>query len=240
MKTFIVDTSGQTKDRLIDLFETHYPLVIPYCFSSSTQFNGTSTLLSATDLIITENPDIIGLTGQAKIIYISDKGVREFPNTFDVHQQCILLKPINDDAFIATIKYHMACCLVNSNSSLVLRMPDLQGCVMVKIQEIIRCEGLQKCTRIVLNDRPHVISSYNIGEFRKILVPLNFLLVHKSHLVNSEHIYRFDNEGLLFLSDGSSVPVSRRRKSQLFPNYSSGPQLMTFCVGVDRPIIPNQ
>lgn len=217
--------------RLYELFESHYPLIHLHCFSSNAEFLREASSLLSTDLIITENSDFSKWDGEAKLIYISDRGVQHLDKTLETQNRCILQKPINEDAFIAAIKYHMACCLVKSKSGLVLRMPDLQGCVMVKIDQIIRCEGLQKCTRIVLADRPQVISSYSIGVFRKILAPFNFLLVHKSHLVNSEHIYRFENEGLLFLSDGSSVPVSRRRRSQLFPNYSNGPQLITFCSG---------
>lgn len=228
MQTFIVDTSRQTNQRLLDLFELHYPSAQLHYFSTAVEFDSYSGLSSVSDLIITENPTVDLWSRQAGILYISDNGIREFPANHNKQDQTILQKPIHDDAFVASIKCHLACCRLKHRQQPILRIPDLQGSVMARIDQVIRCEGLQKCTKVVLCNRPPVISSYNIGVFRDVLSPFNFLSVHKSHLVNSDHIYQYDSDGLLILSDGSSVPVSRRRKSNLFPNNSCGPHLMTF------------
>ena len=61
----------------------------------------------------------------------------------------------------------------NSNNKLV-GIPTIEGFEFLKVSDIIRCEGLQKCTRIVTIDRSDIISSYNIGEFRKILENYQF------------------------------------------------------------------
>ena len=228
MKTFIVDTSTQIKQSLTDLFEFHYPSAQLHFFSTAVEFDRYSGISSVSDLVITENPNVHLWSRQAGILFISDNGIREFPATHSKQDQTILQKPIHDDAFVASIKCHLACCQLKNLQEPILRIPDLQGSVMARIDQIIRCEGLQKCTRVVLCNRPQVISSYNIGVFRDVLSPFNFLAVHKSHLVNSDHIYQYDSDGLLILSDGSSIPVSRRRKSNLFPNNSCGPQLMAF------------
>ena len=63
-------------------------------------------------------------------------------------------------------------------------IPNIEGFDFVFVKEIIRCEGLQKCTRIITTSKTDIISSYNIGEFRKLLEPYHFFSPHKSHLIN--------------------------------------------------------
>ncbi|HKK78351.1 MAG TPA: LytTR family DNA-binding domain-containing protein, partial [Phaeodactylibacter sp.] len=57
-------------------------------------------------------------------------------------------------------------------------------------------------------------SSYNIGEFVRLLEPYGFFQVHRSHLVNLNRIVRYNREGMVTLEDDSSVPVSKRRRSE--------------------------
>ena len=93
-------------------------------------------------------------------------------------------------------------------------LPTTDGIEFVSIGEIIRCEGIQGCTKAVFKDRKALISSYNLGEFRQLLESYGFYAVHKSHLVNLSHIQRYDNEGFVVMSDGDRVPVARRKRSE--------------------------
>ncbi|MEM7371834.1 MAG: LytTR family DNA-binding domain-containing protein [Bacteroidota bacterium] len=81
---------------------------------------------------------------------------------------------------------------------------------LVNIQDIVRCEGWQKYTRICLLGGKTLISSYHIGVFKEVLLPHDFYGVHKSHLVNISYINRYRKEGWLEMEDGAEVPVSRR------------------------------
>jgi two-component system LytT family response regulator len=56
------------------------------------------------------------------------------------------------------------------------------------------------------------VSAKTLKEYDEILEGHHFLRVHKSHLVNPQHITQYDRSGLLTLSDGSVVEVSRRKK----------------------------
>ena len=85
---------------------------------------------------------------------------------------------------------------------------------------IIRCEGWQKYTRIYLQNSTLLVSSYNLGVFRDLLSKYGFYDVHKSHLVNKNHITRYLNEGILIMSDGAQVPVSRRRRNEVLQEIS--------------------
>ena len=94
----------------------------------------------------------------------------------------------------------------------LIGIPTMEGIDFLHAHEIIRCEGLQKCTRIVSTRKTTMISAYNIGEFRKLLGALGFFACHKSHLINLMHVRKFTREGFIHLSDNSSIPLARRKK----------------------------
>lgn len=95
-----------------------------------------------------------------------------------------------------------------------LGIPSEKGLEFVEVGQIIRCEGLGGCTRIVLKNEKSLLSSYNIGEFKKLLENYRFFPVHKSHLINLDEIIRYDREGTVLLSDKTLAPVSRRRRQE--------------------------
>lgn len=84
----------------------------------------------------------------------------------------------------------------------------------VEVIEVIRCEGWQKYTRIFLRDGGMIVSSYNIGHYKDMLESYGFFNCHKSHLINKNHIKSYSKDGLLTMSDDSSVPVSRRKREE--------------------------
>lgn len=94
----------------------------------------------------------------------------------------------------------------------IIGIPTIEGFEFINVRDIIRCEGLQKCTRIITCDRSDIISSYNVGEFKKLLLKYRFFAPHKSHLINLRKIIRYNREGTIIMCDKSAVPVARRRK----------------------------
>ena len=96
----------------------------------------------------------------------------------------------------------------------ILGIPTTKGLDFFKIGDIIRCQGLQKWTQIITTERSNIISSYNLGEFKKILEPLGFFSPHKSHLINLKHIKHYNREGTVIMSDEKGVPVSKRKKKE--------------------------
>lgn len=94
----------------------------------------------------------------------------------------------------------------------LIGIPTIEGIDFLHVHEIVRCEGLQKCTRIVSTRKNTLISSYNIGEFRKLLEEYGFFPCHKSHLINLMHVRKYTREGFVFLSDNAAVPLARRKR----------------------------
>jgi two-component system, LytTR family, response regulator len=94
----------------------------------------------------------------------------------------------------------------------LIGVPTIEGIDFMHVHEIVRCEGLQKCTCVISTRKQNLVSSYNIGEFRKLLEEYGFFTCHKSHLINLMHVKKFTREGFVFLLDNAAVPLARRKK----------------------------
>ncbi len=139
-----------------------------------------------------------------------------------------LLKPIQKDEIVIAvhnasrrISDRKRIGLSNSNtyklgnahvSEEVIGIPTTEGYEFVPVKNIVRCEGMQKCTRIIITNKPDLVSSYNLGKFRKMLDQFGFYSPHKSHLINLGMVRKYHKEGNIFMLNGSWVPVAKRRK----------------------------
>ena len=90
-------------------------------------------------------------------------------------------------------------------------IPTIGGMEFLKAKEIIRCEGMQRLTKVHTVDGV-LLSSYNIGEFCRLLCGFGFFSPHKSHLINLQYLRRYHTNGAITLRDGACVPLARRRR----------------------------
>ena len=96
-----------------------------------------------------------------------------------------------------------------------LALSTMQGVMLVDSQDIIYCEGVGNYTRFHFINKPPILVSKTIREYEELLQDHSFMRVHKSYLVNMKQIEKYEKEGVLWLSDGSKVTVSRRKKDEL-------------------------
>lgn len=100
-----------------------------------------------------------------------------------------------------------------------IALPSGDGLQLFEIATIIRVEAQNNCAAIHFKDKPPITVSKPLQNYEQLLSMHNFFRTHNAHLVNVNHITKYVNGlgGYVVLSDGSSVPVSARRKS-LFLN----------------------
>ncbi|HKJ41312.1 MAG TPA: response regulator [Sunxiuqinia sp.] len=86
-----------------------------------------------------------------------------------------------------------------------------------EVHSIIRCQGENNYTRFFFDDGNSRLISKPLSEYEELLADFDFIRVHKSHLVNGAKIASFIKKdgGYLITTDGSSVPVARRKKEIL-------------------------
>jgi len=87
----------------------------------------------------------------------------------------------------------------------------------VEPEKIIRCQGEGNYTHIYFENNKHLLVAKTLVEFEDLLEEHQFLRVHKTHLVNLKHVaaYLKTDGGMLQLSNGDKVAVSRRRKDEV-------------------------
>jgi len=119
--------------------------------------------------------------------------------------------------------------LQNSSSEERIPIPCTKTIEFIKSSDIVRFEGMQNYTKVFLNNGTMLISSDNIGKYKTTMLSRGFICCHKSHIVNSNKINRYFKAGYVEMTDGTSVPVSRRKKTEfqksIVMNFTS-PQAM--------------
>ncbi len=89
---------------------------------------------------------------------------------------------------------------------------------IVNVSQIIRCEADVNYTKFFLENGEKLLVSKPLKEYDELLCRTGFFRTHQSHLVNLDHILRYDKTdgGYLILDNKSMVPVSTRKKEELF------------------------
>ena len=85
------------------------------------------------------------------------------------------------------------------------------------VKTIIHCRGEGNYTHIYFEGNKHLLVAKTLVEFEELLQEHSFIRVHKAHLVNLIHVVAYikSGGGMLRLSNGDEVAVSRRRKEQV-------------------------
>lgn len=92
-------------------------------------------------------------------------------------------------------------------------VPGRDGLALIKHDDIMYLEANDSYTTLHLKDGKRSMSSKHIRVFENNLDPKRFFRVHKSFIINLEHLKGFSrNEGnMAVLDSGALIPVSRRR-----------------------------
>ncbi len=100
-----------------------------------------------------------------------------------------------------------------SNKRLALHSQD--KIEIVEIGNIIRCESNINYTYFYFADGSKMLVTKTLKEYDGMLSDYGFYRVHQSHLINIDHLKEYVkiDGGYLKMFDGSSVPISTRKKS---------------------------
>ncbi|MCD4790894.1 MAG: LytTR family DNA-binding domain-containing protein [Bacteroidales bacterium] len=94
---------------------------------------------------------------------------------------------------------------------------------IVNIKDIIHCEADGNYTNFYLDNSEKLMVSRTLKDYSEMLEQAGFFRTHQSHLVNLDHISRYDKTegGHLVMDNESIVPVSSRKKETLFRLFES-------------------
>jgi two-component system LytT family response regulator len=140
-----------------------------------------------------------------------------------------LLKPVDPDDLIAAFaKAEEALAQENLRTKLDVLLHNMtqgsrrivlttaESMHVVNVEEVIRCEASDNYTVFFLTGHRKILVSKTLKEYESLLLPHNFFRLHHSHLINLQHLERYDKrDGGIVMRDGSILPVSSRKKDQL-------------------------
>lgn len=89
---------------------------------------------------------------------------------------------------------------------------------LVPINNILRFESDENYTWVYQEAKDRLLISKPLKQFDDLLSDYGFLRIHQSHLINLHHLTRIDkvDGGQVVLSDGIPLPISVRKREQVF------------------------
>ena len=102
------------------------------------------------------------------------------------------------------------------SDSAKIALPTLTGYLFIKVRDIIRCESDNTYTTFFTTSKQKIVVSKTLKDCEQMLADFRFFRVHNSHLINLEYINEYikGEGGIVKMSDGSQIDVSRRRKEE--------------------------
>ena len=99
-----------------------------------------------------------------------------------------------------------------------ISITDAKGVHVVKAIDVLYCVSDGNYTTFVMTDETEIVISKNLKHFETKLQNYNFLRIHKSYLVNLDHIDFLIKEqgGSVIMKNGKSLPISRKSKKDLY------------------------
>jgi two-component system LytT family response regulator len=94
-------------------------------------------------------------------------------------------------------------------------IPDGDGLIFINLADIIRCDSDGNYTFFILTNGKKIVASRTLGEYEQLFADDNFFRIHRSHLINLQHVKKYlkGEGGYVIMSDNSQVEVSRRNKN---------------------------
>jgi len=184
----------------------------------------------------------INMPGQSGIDFIESLGQINFKlifvtayeayavKAFRLNAIDFLLKPVDPDELQAAVAKISAGPLLQSEQLKGLRTSMLmqkhidrialstsEGIHFVLLDHIVKLESLGSYTRFHISGQAPVVISRILKEYEELLEGHGFIRVHQSSIVNMKHVKKYvrGEGGILWMSDGSEIEVSRRKKEDV-------------------------
>jgi two-component system LytT family response regulator len=107
--------------------------------------------------------------------------------------------------------------LTHSNSEdQTIALPDMNGFAIVRVKDIVRCEGERNYSRVFFISGISVLVSRTLLEFDNLLAPHGFFRIHRSHLISLKNVSKYlkIDGGMVEMADKTQLPVSPKFKDE--------------------------
>jgi two-component system, LytTR family, response regulator len=104
-----------------------------------------------------------------------------------------------------------------------IALPVMNGLKFIDVHDVIKVRGDNVYSVFYLVDGKKEVASLTLKETEALLARYNFFRVHKSFIVNLAYIVSYikGEGGVVVMSDGSEVEISRRNKADFLKKMST-------------------
>lgn len=106
------------------------------------------------------------------------------------------------------------------NGSIKIGIPNLKGIDYINSDDILYFESVNKYTKVVTREHS-LLSSYNLGEFKKLVENEHFFQVHRSYVINLRRVRRYETSGTVVMEDNMQIPVAKTIRTEFLNIFST-------------------
>jgi len=107
-----------------------------------------------------------------------------------------------------------------ANGSIKIGIPNLKGIDYINSDDILYFESVNKYTKVVTREHS-LLSSYNLGEFKKLVENDHFFQVHRSYVINLLRVRRYETSGTVVMEDNMQIPVAKTIRTEFLNIFST-------------------
>jgi two-component system LytT family response regulator len=107
-----------------------------------------------------------------------------------------------------------------ANGSIKIGIPNLKGIDYINSDDILYFESVNKYTKVVTREHS-LLSSYNLGEFKKLVEHDHFFQVHRSYVINLLRVRRYETSGTVVMEDNMQIPVAKTIRTEFLNIFST-------------------
>ena len=142
-----------------------------------------------------------------------------------------LLKPIDEDELKQAVEKVLKAQPVQVNEQIKLFMQQMNagpsparialatadGMHLHYVKDIVRCASDGNYAMVHFTNGSKLLVAKTLKDMESLLAAYPFERIHKSHLINLDHLRRYYNRftGEVEMSDGTLIPVAQRKKTAL-------------------------
>lgn len=140
-------------------------------------------------------------------------------DVFDFNVSGYLLKPITYQGLSKSINRALGRILIreskdikNQDTVSKIGITDVHGITYVNKDDIVYIQSINKCVEVVMKGNK-ITSSFSLKSFREVLNNIPFVQIHRSFIININHMYRYDKSGLVTMCNKIEIPISKSYKN---------------------------
>jgi len=240
LRTIIIDDEGPVRESLLELLKANCPEVKVIGQADSVKSGVAAILEHHPDLILLDIKMADG-TGfdlmeqiepaECKVIFIT--AYNEYAiKAIKFSALDYLLKPVDSAELVEAVnradsmvsrelKTQLDTLVHNLNtddrSKKKIILKTFDNIYLVKVADILCCESDGRYATFHFQSGEKVMVSNTLKYYQDILSEFGFYRIHKSFLINMEHIVRFEKSegGYIILTNNLKIPVASRKREEL-------------------------